>query len=122
MPVRGIRGANVASDNTKEAIHSATRELLEGVMVSNPSLESNDIASVFFTVTEDLNAGFPAFAARELGWARVPLLCAKEISVPVGLPKCIRVLLHWNTDLSQAEIKHVYLGEASRLRPDIVIK
>lgn len=122
MPVRGIRGATIANSNTSEAIYKATRELLEGIMASNPSMEPNDIASIFFTVTDDLTAGFPAYAARELGWSRVPLLCAKEVSVPDGLARCIRVLLHWNTDLSQAEINHVYLGEASGLRPDLVSK
>ena len=119
MPIRGVRGATVALENTRDAIDSATRELLGEILASNPGLELDDLASVFFTMTDDLNAGFPAFTAREMGWTDVPLLCAKEINVPGGLKKCIRVLLHWNTDLPQREICHVYLGEASGLRPDL---
>ncbi len=78
-----------------------------------------DLASALFTVTEDLSAAYPAAAARELGWTDVPLICAREIPVPGGLPRCIRVLLHWNTDLPQSAIRHVYLGAAAALRPDL---
>ena len=78
-----------------------------------------DIASILFTVTGDINSTFPAKAARELMWKNVPLMCAKEIEVPNAIPYCIRVLLHWNTDLTQTQITHVYLGDAKKLRPDL---
>ena len=120
MAVRGIRGATVVEENSSEAILKSTRELLEAIMGANPSLDTDEISSVIFTVTEDLNAAYPAIAAREIGWDQVPLLCSREIAVPGGMPKCIRVLLHWNTDVLQSEVCHVYLGEAIRLRPDLV--
>jgi chorismate mutase len=89
------------------------------ILEANPALEPADIASVFFTLTEDLTATYPAQAARHLGWGLVPLLCGREIPVPSGLPRCIRVLIHWNTGLPQDAIQHVYLGEAACLRPDM---
>ena len=119
MPVRGIRGATTVTENTEQTILTATRELLGKMVNSNPGLQPEEIASAWFTVTPDLNAAYPAKAARQLGWQSVPLLCAQEIPVPDGLPMCIRVLLHWNTDRSQVEIQHVYLGEAESLRPDL---
>jgi len=119
MPTRGIRGATVASANQKEAILLATRELLEAIMDANPTLTPENVASALFTVTDDLNAAYPAKAARQLGWTETPLMCAREIPVPGNPPLCIRVLLHWNTDLPQSAIRHVYLGEASALRPDL---
>jgi chorismate mutase len=120
MSIRGIRGATVAPYNESESILSATRELLLAIREANPSLETDDIASILFTVTDDLNAVHPALAARQLGWGNVPLMCAREIPVPNSLPLCIRVLLHWNTELPQSEVHHVYLGQAARLRPDLV--
>jgi chorismate mutase len=117
MRCRGIRGATVATENSREAILVATRELLT-LLVERNALETEEIASIFFTVTQDLNAEHPALAARELGWTLVPLLCAQEIPVPGGLGRCIRVLLHANTTRSQAEIQHIYLREAMRLRPN----
>ena len=122
MAVRGIRGAIVASDNSEPAILSSTKELLGEIVNKNPDLRSEDIASIYFTSTEDLNTAYPALAAREMGWNMVPLLCAKELDVKHGLKKCIRVLLHWNTDKSQSEIHHVYIGEAKQLRPDLLEK
>ncbi len=119
MSVRGIRGAITAPENSAPAILEATRALLSAIQEANPSLETEDIGSIFFTMTADLNATYPALAARQLGWTTVPLLCAREIPVPDGMPRCIRVLLHWNTLLPQHEIRHVYLGEAVRLRPDL---
>lgn len=119
MPVRGIRGAVVSAEDTPQAIHSAARELLLEVCRANPDLRSEDIASVLFTVTEDLQSAFPAAAARQIGWNMVPLMDALEISVPNSLERVIRLLIHWNTDLPQSEIKHVYLGAAAQLRPDI---
>jgi chorismate mutase len=119
MAVRGVRGATVVKDNTPEDILRGTRELLEAVVGANPSLDSEQVVSVIFTVTDDLDAAYPAKAARQIGWDQVPLLCSREIAVPGSLPKCVRVLLHWNTDLHQSDIRHVYLGEAANLRPDI---
>lgn len=119
MVMRGIRGAVMAAANETEAIATATKALLQEIILVNPTLATADIASVFFTVTDDLNASYPALAARELGWHDVPLLCAREIPVPGSMPMCIRVLIHWNTSLSQNDVQHVYLGEAARLRPDL---
>jgi chorismate mutase len=119
MPVRGIRGATVLLKDQPEAILAATRDLLVGILKANPTLRPGDLASAIFTVTDDLRSAYPARAARELGWVDVPLICTREIPVPGGLERCIRVLLHWNTDLSQEEIHHVYQGEAASLRPDL---
>ena len=119
MPVRGVRGATVVLTDSPEAIHTGTSELLIALLAANQGLEPNEIASVFFTVTEDLVSAYPAQAARQLGWREVPLMCAREVPVPDGLPRCIRVLIHWNTFKSQSEICHIYLHEASKLRPDL---
>jgi chorismate mutase len=108
----------VVRANTQEAILEATRELLEAMVQAN-GLGVDDIVSIFFTLTPDLNAEFPALAARELGWTRVPLLCATEIDVPGAMPRCLRVLMHVNTARPVTEIQHVYLGEAAALRPDL---
>jgi chorismate mutase len=118
MPCRGIRGATTVEANTVEAISSATRELLEALVSAN-DLEPADLASAIFSTTPDLNADFPAYAARQLGWIEVPLLCTHEMNVPGGLPKCIRVLLHWNTHREAGEVVHVYLRGATILRPDL---
>ena len=119
MPVRGVRGATVVVEGQPEKVISSTRELLEAILEGNPTLKKEDIASIFFTVTDDLRSAYPARAARELGWDLVPLMCAREIPVPSSLPRCIRVLIHWNTDLPQHKIQHVYLGKASTLRPNL---
>jgi len=119
MSLRGVRGATTAAQDQPEEILSATRELMEAIFRANPALQPEDIASVIFTTTADLRAVYPARAARELGWTDVPLMCAQEIPVPEGLPRCIRVLLHWNTELPQVAIRHVYLREAAGLRPDL---
>jgi chorismate mutase len=121
MPVRGIRGAVVAQEDHAEAILSATRALLNSVIAANPTLDPIDIASAIFTVTDDLSAAYPARAARQLGWTTTPLLCTREIPVPGSLARCIRLLVHWNTDLPQVDIQHVYLGEAASLRPDLQV-
>lgn len=115
--VRGIRGATTVAANERDAIVSATRELLE-ILVRRNGIEPGDVASVWFTTTSDLDAEFPAFAARRIGWTEVPLICAREIPVTGALARCVRVLIHWNTDLSQAEIGHVFLHGARALRPD----
>jgi len=120
MTIRGVRGANIAQENTHASIYQATQELLLAMQEANPSLHPNDLASAFFTLTQDLDAAFPALAARDMGWSLVPMLCAREIAVPGSMPGLVRVLLHWNTDLSQSEINHVYLGETASLRPDLV--
>ena len=119
MPVRGVRGAIDVSENRSESILAATHELLSAILEANPALRSADLASGIFTTTEDLSAAYPAQAAREMGWNAVPMICSREIPVPGGLPRCIRVLLHWNTDLPQGSIRHVYLGAAASLRPDL---
>jgi chorismate mutase len=119
MSVRGIRGATVAEEDLPEAILKATRELLEAIQLANPTLQPEDLGSAIFTVTDDLSAAYPAEAARQMGWSQVPLLCSREIPIPGGLERCIRVLLHWNTDRTQAEVRHVYLGRAASLRPDL---
>jgi len=117
MRCRGVRGATTAEKNTAEAILAATRELLVLIIEAN-DLEVEDVASAIFTTTPDLTAAFPARAAREMGWRDVALLDAQEIPVPGSLERCIRVLIHWNTDKSAAEIQHVYLKDAQALRPD----
>jgi len=119
MTTRGIRGAIQIAEDTSSNILEATRELLLAMIEANPDLYAEDVASIFFTVTHDLNAAHPALAARQLGWVDVPLLCAQEIPVPGSMPRVIRVLMHWNTEHAQREIQHVYLGNAAALRPDI---
>ncbi|MFN6102843.1 MAG: chorismate mutase [Planctomycetaceae bacterium] len=117
--VRGVRGATTASENTREAVLEATRELLQEVLRVNEIHDAEDIASILFTTTPDLTATFPAEAAREIGLQLVPLLCASEIAVPARLPRCVRILLHLNTTKSLKDIVHVYLRDAKSLRPDI---
>ena len=119
MPVRGVRGAIVVDQDEPEAILLATRQLLQTILDANPGMQTADLASASFTVTDDLNSVYPARAARQMGWNQVPLMCAREIPVPGSLPHCIRVLLHWNTDLPQFAVCHVYLGAAASLRPDL---
>lgn len=116
--VRGIRGATTVEVDDKEAIISATEELLEGISQHN-EFTPEEIASAFFTVTNELRTTFPAEAARKRGWTMVPMLCATEIPVPGALPMCIRVLIHVNTTKRQDEISHVYLRRAVALRPDL---
>ena len=118
MVCRGIRGATTADDNSRDEILKATRQLL-ALMIRQNDIAAEDVASATFTTTPDLDAEFPALAARQLGWLDVPLLCTHEINVPGSLQKCIRILLHWNTDKKQDEISHVYTKEAQRLRPDL---
>lgn len=118
MTCRGVRGATTADDNSRESVLGATRQLL-ALMIRQNDIDPNDVASAIFTTTMDLTAEFPALAARQLGWFDVPLLCTHEIDVPGSLRKCIRVLLHWNTDKAPQDIHHVYVKEAVRLRPDL---
>ncbi|MCS7052028.1 MAG: chorismate mutase [Thermomicrobium sp.] len=117
LQCRGIRGATTVETNTADAIVSATRELLVALAEAN-RIDPEQIASIIFTTTRDLNATFPAVAARELGWVHVPLLCAHEMDVP-GAPRgVVRVLMHVNTEKSPREIRHVYLRGARILRPE----
>ena len=116
--LRGVRGAITVSQNSKEEIIQATRELL-AQMVDLNDIFKEEIASCVFSVTQDLDKAFPALAARELGWTYTPLLCTYEMNVPGGLSRCIRVLIHFNTEKSQEAMKHVYLKEAKSLRPDL---
>ena len=118
MAVRGIRGAVTVDANSKEAITSATRDLLVAIVQEN-ELQPDDIAGIMFTSTPDLTADFPAYAVRGLHWPTVPLLCAQEIDVPGALPSVVRVLLLVNTTRTPQEIKHQYLREAKQLRPDL---
>ena len=120
MPTRGIRGATTVTEDDVDLILQATRELLEAIVKENADMKPEDIGSAIFTVTDDLAATFPAQAAREMGWSMVPMMCAREIPVPGSLPKAIRVLVHWNTETPQSQIKHVYLRDAVKLRPDLV--
>ena len=122
MSVRGIRGAIVAECDEPTAIWIATRELLTAVQSANPGLSTADLASVWFSVTPDLKSAYPAAAARQMGWTHVPLMCVQEMDVPGSLARCIRVLLHWNTELPQEAVRHVFLGEAASLRPDLARK
>jgi chorismate mutase len=120
MPIRGIRGATTVTADAPELILEATRELLEEMLAQNEGMQPEDVGSAIFTVTDDLASTFPAEGARQMGWGLVPMLCAREIPVPNSLPRVIRVLVHWNTDVPQNEITHVYLREAVKLRPDLV--
>lgn len=117
MSVRGIRGATTVEANEAGSIVAATRELLERLVALN-GLDPLDVTSVLFTTTPDLDAAFPAAAARELGWDSVPLMCAREIAVPGAPQRCVRVLVHWNTDRPQSEVRHAFLHGARSLRPE----
>ena len=116
--IHGIRGAITVDANTREDILLETKNLLFAMIKQNEIVAEN-IVSVIFTVTDDLNAAFPATAAREIGWLTVPLICAKEIAVPDSLPNVIRVLLTLNTEKSQSDINHIYLKGATSLRDDL---
>ncbi|GCE03136.1 chorismate mutase [Dictyobacter sp. S3.2.2.5] len=116
MYCRGIRGATTVEHNDREEILAATRELLE-LLIEKNDLKVEDIASAIFSLTEDLDAEFPAVAARGLGWTETALMCTREIPVPDSLQKCIRVLIHVNTTRSAQEIQHVFIKEAVNLRP-----
>jgi chorismate mutase len=118
MVTRGVRGATTVESNTVEAILEATKDLLAAMVKAN-DIDPDDVASAFFTTTPDLNAEFPAVAARDMGWSDVALLCGHEMNKPGALPMCLRILLHVNTDRGKRDIRHVYLRGARVLRPDI---
>jgi len=119
MPIRGIRGAIDVTTDEAEVVLQATKRLLEAIMEANPELDPDDLASVLFTTTPDLQSVYPAHAARQMNWSGVPLLCFQEMLVQDSLERIVRVLAHWNTELPQAAIQHVYLGGAALLRPDL---
>jgi chorismate mutase len=118
MRLRAIRGAITVERDDPEMIYAATRELLSEIVARN-AIDLDHVISVIFTVTPDLTSAFPAMAARSMGWLDVPLLCTMEIPVPGAMGRCIRVLLHLESDRKRSAIQHVYLGEAQSLRPDI---
>ena len=118
MLCRGVRGATTVESDTRDEILRATRQLL-ALMVRQNGIDHRDVASALFTTTPDLNAEFPALAARQMGWLDVALMCTHELSVPGSLAKCIRILVHWNTDKAAHEIVHVYIKGAAALRPDL---
>ena len=118
MRCRGVRGATTVDANSREDILTGTRQLL-ALMIRQNDIQAEDVGSAVFSTTVDLNAEFPALAARQLGWLDVPLLCTHEVDVPGSLRKCVRILVHWNTDNLQSDIQHVYIKDAIRLRPDL---
>lgn len=118
--MRGFRGATTVKQNNESEIMLETRKLVLK-MVEKNKIEPSHISHVLFSLTEDLNAGFPAKVAREIpGWSHVPVMCMQEVNVPNSLPKCIRIMLVAQTKLKQKEVKHVFLNEAIKLRPDLV--
>ena len=113
--VRAIRGATTSDNNTKDDIVEATRDMLNSLVEAN-DLKKEDVISAFFTTTKDLNTQFPAVAARKIGWTEVALMCSHEMFVPDAQEKCIRVMVHVNTDKSPHDINNVYLKDAVNLR------
>lgn len=117
--IRGMRGAITVESNTEEKIISATEELFKQMIEENTILPEQ-VASVFISTTEDLNAVFPAKALRKFeGWTYVPVICMREIPIPNSLQMCVRVMMHVNTEVPQEKIVHVYLEGATVLRPDL---
>lgn len=116
-----IRGANSVRANTREAILEATTEMLQKVIEAN-RLNDEDMVSIFFSATKDLDAVYPAVAARKLGITNASLLCLQEMFVEGYLPMCVRLLMHVENNLTQKEVQHIYLGEATRLRPDLMME
>ena len=115
MKCRGIRGATTVDANTKECIYASTKALLREMIKAN-DINQDDMASIIFTATDDLNAAFPAKAAREMGFVNIPLLCSREINVPNSLQSCLRILILFNTKKKPDDIKHIYLKGAADLR------
>jgi len=116
--IRGVRGATSVESNTSEEILSRTMEMLDAIIERN-NIKKEDIASAIFSVTDGLDAEFPAVAARKLGWIYTPLFCTREIPVKGSVPNCIRVLLHVNSEKEQKDFIHIYLHNARTLRPDL---
>ncbi len=114
---RGVRGATTVLSNSANEIEKSAEELL-ALMIRINGIEPEEVASLIFSTTPDLNATFPSIAARRFGWNDVALMCVHELDVPGALPRCLRILLHWNTTKSASEIKHVYVKGATSLRPE----
>ena len=115
--IRGVRGAITVETDTDQAIIEATMEILSAMIHAN-GLHEDDVASIFFTTTPDLTSAYPARGARRLGWTKTALMGGVEMDVKGSIPRCIRILIHWNTDKPLSEIKHIYLRDAVKLRPD----
>jgi len=118
LPVRAIRGATTIENNDAREIIEETKHLLKR-MVEDNGVDKEDIISVIFSTTKDINAAFPAVAAREMGWTDIALMCTNEMDVPGSLPMCIRVMMHINTEKTNKELKYIYLKKAKLLRPDL---
>jgi chorismate mutase len=117
--IRGVRGAITVNENDEQEIISATERLLKEAVTSN-DIAPDNVASIFISATDDVDAAFPARALREMdGWTYVPVMCMQELAVPGSLQKCIRIMIHLNTEKTQEEIKHIYLEGAAGLRPDL---
>ncbi len=121
MYCRGIRGATTVEHNEREEILEATRELLQRIIERN-EIEKETVTCAIFTVTQELDAEFPALAARQLGWTEIALMSAREIPVPNSLANVIRVLVLVNTTRGISEMQHVYIRDAIVLRPDFGIE
>lgn len=120
--IRGVRGATTVEQNRENDILDAA-EILLRTMITENSIEPEDVASILISVTDDINAVFPAKALRRLqGWTFVPVMCMREIPVPSSLELCIRIMMHVNTNIPQEQIKHIYLKNAIELRPDLANK
>ena len=119
MKVRGVRGATTSDSNSREDILLAAHDLITGIIEAN-EIVVDDVASILFSTTADLNAEFPAVAARNLGFTNTALECLVEMNVPGSLARCIRVLMHVNSDKQQKEIRHIYLKTAKSLRADLI--
>lgn len=117
--VRGVKGATTTGGDSRDDVLDATAELL-AMLIQENDIDQDDVAAVQFTTSPDLVAEFPAVAARErIGWNDVPLMCGHEMARPGALERCIRILIFWNTDKAQAEIRHAYINDAAKLRPDL---
>ncbi|SFA98548.1 MULTISPECIES: chorismate mutase [unclassified Bacillus (in: firmicutes)] len=120
--IRGVRGAITMKENLEEDILAGTERLLR-TMIERNGIVADNVASVLISATDDLNATFPAKALRRLeDWTYVPVMCMKELEIPNGIRKCVRIMIHLNTDVPQSEVKHVYLDGAVILRPDLLNK
>jgi chorismate mutase len=118
VPVRAVRGATQLDTDEREHMLERVAEMVTDVMTSN-GLEVDDFISVIFTATSDLVSEFPAYAARQLGFGEVPLICARELEIAGSMPRCVRMMAHVETDLPRADITHVYLHGAATLRSDL---
>jgi len=118
LSVRAVRGAVTVDNNSSEDVMNETIKLLSR-MIDDNVINKDDIISIIFSTTHDINAAFPAAAARKMGWTDIPLMCTNEMDVPGSLPKCIRILMHINSDKTNAQLRHIYMKDARKLRPDL---